>query len=60
MNDQAQAKAIVKAINRRCRKRLCPRDYTAWARDYPQMAAEFDKAAATLSGHPGRYRPKFQ
>jgi hypothetical protein len=59
-----QARAIVKAINRRVRRhryfeggRLFGVDYPTWAVTHPQMAREFNKAAAVLTGRKGHFMP---
>ncbi len=56
-----EAYAILKAINRWCRKNLKPGwDYATWAAVYPRMAAVFNEAAAEVKGRPGRYLPLFR
>ena len=53
-------KAILKAINRYCRKNLGKGwDYATWTVVYPQMAFEFSRAAEAMTGRKGRYLPKF-
>ena len=59
-----EPKAILKAINRYCRRRRIFEgglqwgyDYATWSVCYPQMAREFNRAAAAIMGRPGRYLP---
>lgn len=60
------ARAIVKTINRRCRRhryfeggRQFGVDYTTWVMCHPQMAFEYSRAAEALTGRKGRFIPRF-
>lgn len=61
-----EARALVKAINRRVRRhdyfaggRQYGVDYATWRVCYPKMAAAFQAAAEVLAGRTGRFMPRF-
>ena len=64
--EQLSAKTLIKAINRRIRRKKLFEgglqyglDYPTWSLCYPQMSKVLNQAAKVITGKDGRYLPKY-